>query len=121
VLTQHIGDIVLIYTRAVLDGFAICMTGPGSEGGKKLCYVKFGAARGGKGAGERFDRLLDAIDDFARARETDVEAGVNLARRDAFARMRSHGFKAMGQGVAMHRPDGNGFNRPDVYALDDWR
>ena len=27
----------------------------GSEGGEKTCYVKFGAARGGAGAGDRFD------------------------------------------------------------------
>jgi hypothetical protein len=26
-----------------------------------------------------------------------------------------------GQGVAMQRPNAEGFNRPDVYVIDDWR
>src|SRR5258708_39486890 len=59
VLAQHTGDVVLTYPRATLDAFAVCLHGPGSEGGEKTCYVKFGATRGGAGAGERFDTLLD--------------------------------------------------------------
>ncbi|HTZ59322.1 MAG TPA: GNAT family N-acetyltransferase [Acidobacteriaceae bacterium] len=121
VLAQGVGDVVMIDSRSKLDGFAVCMTGPGSEGGAKTCYVKFGAARGGNGADARFDRLLDAIDGFAVSRETEVEAGVNLARRDAYAQMRARGYKASTQGVAMHRPHGEGFNRADVFAMDDWR
>ena len=120
-LAQGVGDVVMIASRSKLDGFAVCMTGPGSEGGVKTCYVKFGVARGGDGGDARFDRLLDAIDRFAVSRGASVEAGVNLARRAAWARMRAHGYQAMTQGVAMHRPHGDGFNRPDVYAMDDWR
>jgi GNAT superfamily N-acetyltransferase len=120
-LTQGAGDVVLAYTRSTLDAFALCLTGPGSEGGAKLCYVKFGAARTGDGAGARFDRLLDAVDEFALARGIEVEAGVSLARRDAFTRMRGHGFRTMMQGVALHRPHGHAFNRADVYVMDDWR
>ena len=120
-LAQSVGDVVIIDSRSKLDGFAVCMTGPGSEGGAKTCYVKFGVVRGGEGAAARFDRLLDAIDGFAVSRRADVEAGVNLARRDAYARMRAHGYRALTQGVAMHRPPGDGFNRADVYAIDDWR
>jgi hypothetical protein len=121
VLGQGVGEVVMIDSRAKLDGFAVCMTGSGSEGGAKTCYVKFGMVRGGNAADARFDRLLDAIDGFAVSRGTDVEAGVNLARRNTYARMRTHGYKAMTQGVAMHRPHGDGFNRADVYAMDDWR
>src|SRR5258708_37507919 len=55
VLAQRTGDVVLTYTRGVLDAFAVCLNGPGSEGGETTCYVKFGAASGGAGAGERFD------------------------------------------------------------------
>ena len=44
VLKQRAGDVVLTQTRGALDGFAVCLTGPGSEGGEKLCYIKFGAA-----------------------------------------------------------------------------
>ncbi len=121
VLGQAVGEVVMIDSRSKLDGFAVCMTGPGSEGGVKTCYVKFGMVRGGNAADARFDRLLDAIDGFAVSRGADVEAGVNLARRNAYAQMRTHGYKATTQGVAMHRPHGDGFNRADVYAMDDWR
>src|SRR5208283_3104140 len=68
VLAQRTGDVVLTYSRGVPDAFAVCLNGPGSEGGETLCFVKFGAARGGAGAGERFDKLLDACDGFAAAR-----------------------------------------------------
>jgi GNAT superfamily N-acetyltransferase len=121
VLAQRTGDIVLTYTRDVLDGFAVCLNGPGSEGGEKTCYVKFGAARSGKGAGERFENLLEACDEFAFSRGAAIEAGVNLAREDAFRRMRSHGYRVAAQGVAMQRPHSVGFNRADAYVIDDWR
>jgi GNAT superfamily N-acetyltransferase len=121
VLTQRTGDIVLTHTRGVLDAFAVCLNGPGSEGGGKNCYVKFGAARGGAGAGERFDKLLEACDAFAASRGVTVEAGVNLAREDAYRRMRAHGYRVMTQGVAMQRPHAEGFNRADAYVIDDWR
>lgn len=120
-LAQHTGDVVLTYTRGVLDSFAVCLNGPGSEGGEKICYVKFGAARGGAGAGERFDRLLDACEEFAFSRQATLEAGMNLAREDAYRRMRSRGFRVAMQGVAMQRPHVAGFNRADAYVIDDWR
>jgi GNAT superfamily N-acetyltransferase len=121
VLAQRTGDVVLTYSRGVLDGFAVCMNGPGSEGGEKTCYIKFGAARSGTGADERFDKLLDACDAFAQLRGATVEAGVNLAREDAFRRMRAHGYRVAMQGVAMQRPHIDGFNRSSVYVVDDWR
>jgi hypothetical protein len=121
VLAQRAGDVVLTYTRGALDAFAVCLNGPGSEGGEKICYVKFGAARGSVGAGERFDRLLEACDAFAFSRGATIEAGVNLAREDAYRRMRSHGYRATVQGVAMQRPHAEGFNRADAYVIDDWR
>jgi hypothetical protein len=120
-LAQRTGDVVLRYTGSVLDGFAVCLNGPGSEGGEKTCYVKFGAARGGSGAGERFDRLLAACEGFASSRRATIEAGVNLAREDAYRRMRSRGYRVAAQGVAMQRPHADGFNRADAYVIDDWR
>ena len=121
VLAQRTGDVVLTYTRNALDAFAVCLNGPGSEGGEKTCYVKFGAARGGVGAGERFDKLLDACDSFAAARGATVEAGVNMAREDAYRRMRAHGYRVAMQGIAMQSPHADGFNRADAYVIDDWR
>jgi GNAT superfamily N-acetyltransferase len=122
VLAQRTGDVVLTATKGgVLNAFAVCLNGPGSEGGGKTCYIKFGAARGGADAGERFDKLLDACDAFAASRGATLEAGVNLAREDACRRMRAHGYRAVTNGVAMQRPHGEGFNRADAYVIDDWR
>jgi GNAT superfamily N-acetyltransferase len=121
VLKRKMGEVVLVYTRKTLDGFAICLHGPGSEGGTKICYIKFAAARGGAEAGERFGRLLDACDEFALARGASLEAGMNLAHEDAYRRMRSHGYRAFGQGVSMQRPHVAGHNRADAYVIDDWR
>jgi GNAT superfamily N-acetyltransferase len=117
VLQQRIGDVVLTYTRKTLDGFAVCHSGPGSEGGAKVCYVKFAAALGGDG----FTRLLEAIDAYGGSRGVSIEAGVNLAREDACKRMRAHGYRTTMQGVAMHRPHAAGFNHADAYVIDDWR
>lgn len=121
VLKLRVGDVVLVYTRNALDGFAVCMNGPGSEGGEKICYIKFAAARSGPGAGDRFDRLLEACDAFATSRGAALEGGVSLAREDAFRRMRSHGWQVKVQGVAMLRPHLPAHNRPDAYVIDDWR
>ena len=121
VLKLSIGEVVLTFTRDTLDGFAVCMHGPGSEGGEKLCFVKFAAARSGTGAGERFSRLLAAVDAFAASHGISIEAGVNLAREDAYRRMRAHGYRIAMNVVAMQRPHTAGFNRPDVYVMDDWR
>lgn len=119
VLARKAGDVVLTYTRGVLNGFAVCLNGPGSEGGEKTCYVKFGAARGG--VPERFDRLLEACEAFAASRGAVLEAGVNLAREDAYRRMRARGYRVAMLGVAMQHPHANGFNRADAYVIDDWR
>jgi GNAT superfamily N-acetyltransferase len=121
VLAQRTGDVVLTYTRRVLDGFAVCLNGPGSEGGEKVCYLKFAAVRGGPGAGERLDKLLAACESFAASRGASIEAGVNLAREHAYQRMRARGYRVAVQGVAMQRPHVEGFCRADAYVLDDWR
>jgi GNAT superfamily N-acetyltransferase len=120
-LAQRTGEVVLTYTRGTLDAFAVSLNGPGSEGGAMTCYVKFGAARGGAGASERFDRLLDGCEAFAFSRGATVEAGVNLAREGAYRRMRARGYRVATQGVAMHRPHAEGFSRADVWVIDDWR
>ena len=48
-----------------LEGMAVCHRGAGSEAGGDRCYVKFAAVLPGDGAGERFERLLDACEAFA--------------------------------------------------------
>ncbi len=117
VVAQRTGEVLLLGGRSTLEAFAVCMHGPGSEGGEKICYVKFGAAS----SGERFEGLLDAIDALALARGAEVEAGVSTACADAFERMRSRGYLPAGLGVAMQRPHGEGFNRSGAYVMGDWR
>jgi hypothetical protein len=69
-----IGETILVHDGGVLQAFAVCRTGAGTEGGSQLCYVKFGAARDGTS----FDRLLDACEAFAASRGLPLEAGVPM-------------------------------------------
>jgi GNAT superfamily N-acetyltransferase len=123
VAEQKLGETILIFDNSQLAAFAVCHTGPGSEAGSGVCYVKFAAVHPGAHASENFDRLLHAVEDFARIRgAAKVTAGVNLARREAFQHMFARGFRTSMQGVAMETGEaGSGYNRAGVYILDDWR
>ena len=119
---QRLGETVLVGQGGRLDGFAVCHCGPGTEAGGGTCFVKFGAARPGPGAGAAFERLLDACEGLAATRGLGrLMAGVNTARREAYRGMLARGFRADLVGVAMERPDEPGYNRADVYVVDDWR
>jgi GNAT superfamily N-acetyltransferase len=121
VATQRLGETLLVRDGSRLDGVAVCHVGAGSEGGSGVCYVKFAASRGGSGAGDRFERLLDAIESYAASRGARVSAGVNLGREDAYRRLIARGYRTAIQAVSMHRPNVAATDRPDVYVLDDWR
>jgi GNAT superfamily N-acetyltransferase len=120
---QSLGDTILVWDGGKLAAFAVCHSGAGSEAGSGVCYVKFAAVRPGRRAGEAFERLLDAVEAYARtAKAPKVTAGVNLARREAFQAMIARGFRTEMQGVAMETGDStSGYNRAGVYILDDWR
>ena len=119
---QKIGDTVLLLEDARLVGLAICHCGAGSEAGPDTCYVKFGAVRLGTDAATRFDQLISACEELAGERGLSrLSAGVNTGRIEAYQRMLERGFRTDFQGVAMHRPNEQGYNRPGVYAMDDWR
>jgi hypothetical protein len=120
-LAQRIGEVILNRGRGALESFAICHHGPGSEGGSKLCYLKFAAVRGGRQADLRFERLLQSIDAFALAIGVPIEAGVSFACREAAKQMEAHGYRAFAQGVTMFRPHGFGLFRPGAYLLGDCR
>jgi GNAT superfamily N-acetyltransferase len=123
VAAQKLGETILVFDNSHLAAFAVCHTGPGSEAGSGICYVKFAAARPSPHTAGDFARLLDAVEDFARSKGTaKITAGVNLARREAFQQMFSRGFRTSMQGVAMETGDADsGYNRAGVYILDDWR
>lgn len=116
-----LGDVVVPAGRST-EGFAVCHAGPNTEAGTGTCYVKFAAARPGPSARRNFREVLRAIEGYARERELKtIEAGVNMARKGAYEELMAAGFKSEFSGVAMQRPEGPGFNRPDVFVLDDWR
>ena len=123
VAAQGLGDTLLLWDGpSRLAGFAVCHWGPASEAGEGTLYIKFGAARPGPGAGDRFAALLDAAAVLAhQAGMPAVLAGINLSHEDAWRRMKAHGYRPAFQGVAMHRGNEPGYCRPDIYAIDDWR
>jgi hypothetical protein len=120
--TQKLGDTILIRNQGGVAGLAVCHCGPGTEAGSGTCYIKFGAVRSGTSAPTLFGQLLDACEDFAAARGLQkMDAGVNMARYEAYRIMVERGFRTFLQGVAMQRPNEEAFNRPGVYVVDDWR
>jgi hypothetical protein len=113
------GDIVLLDGSGA-GGFAICHIGAGSEASSGNAFVKFAAVR--PNAPDDFVRLLDCCDALAaKAGATRISAGVNVGRAKAYRLMQSHGYRTGLVGVAMLRPGGIGYNRPDAFVVDDWR
>lgn len=122
VAAQSLGETVLAWNGSRLLGFAVCHCGPGTEAGSGNCYVKFAAAAPGHDGGDAFDRVLDACEAMAARRGLSrIAGGMNLAREEAYRRMLARGFRVMRQGVAMHRPNEPGYNRPGIFVVDDWR
>ena len=122
VADQGLGETVLLWDDASLAGVAVCHYGAGTEAGSGTCYIKFGAARPGPGAEDAFFRLLDAVEILSATRGlARLAAGVNTARHEAYRGMLARGFRTDIQGVAMHRPNSDGYSRPGIFAIDDWR
>lgn len=122
VATQELGDTILLWDDIRVVGLAVCHSGPGTETGSGACYIKFGAVRPGSTAGQDFNRLLDACEEWALTKTLSrLVAGVNTARHEAYQEMLARGFRTNMQGVAMSRPNEAGYNRPGVYLIDDWR
>jgi GNAT superfamily N-acetyltransferase len=119
---QKLGDTVLTWDSGMLAGFAVCHVGARTEAGSGKCYIKFGAVQSGQDAALHFRRLLDACREFASSQGANtLVAGVNLARVDAYREMLQAGFRTNAQGVAMERDGVVGYNRTDVFVMDDWR
>jgi GNAT superfamily N-acetyltransferase len=122
VAAQDLGDTILLRDDAGVAAFAVCHCGPATEAGGGTCYVKFGAARPGEGAGDRLEQLLDAVETYAAAEgAVRLVAGVSAAREDACRRLVARGFRTTLQGIGMQRPNAPGHARADVHVLDDWR
>lgn len=122
-LAAHgLGETLLIERGGRLDALALCHFGPGSEASEGQLYVKFAAARGGKNAHRRFQRLLAACEAHAALRgAAQIVAGTNTGRAEAYEIMQRAGFRTVMNAVAMTRPATDGYNRPEIFAIDDWR
>ncbi|TQK42457.1 putative N-acetyltransferase YhbS [Streptomyces sp. SLBN-118] len=120
---QGIGDTILLEgADSGLDGLAVCHCGAGSEAGEDVCFVKFGAVRPGPDAADRFERLLNACEQLATEKGLgQLDAGMSLARQDAYRRMVDRGYRTWLQGVTMHKPNEPGYSHTDAYVIDDWR
>lgn len=119
---QALGDTVLLWDDSTLVGVAICHCGPGSEAGTDTCYIKFGAVRPSPGAEAFFLQLLDGVETLADSRGLSrVVAGVSTSRHEAYGALLARDFRTELQGVAMHRPNTDGYSRPGVFVIDDWR
>jgi len=122
VADQHLGETVLQWGDNGLSGFAVCHTGAGTEAGSGACYVKFAAARPGPTAAENFVHLVEACEQMAADENLSrIVAGVNTSRSEAYRKLLGAGFRTDFQGVAMESPNEPGYNRPDVFVIDDWR
>jgi len=117
---QNLGETLLLVRDGAIAGFALCHLGKGSEAGSGALFVKFACVR--PGAAADFAALLDACETLAAQRGVRrIIAGVNMAREAAYRIMLARGYRAEIVGVAMLRPNQPGWNRPEIYALDDWR
>ena len=122
VANQKLGDTILLWKASKLAGLAVCHLGAGTEAGSDVCYVKFGAARPGQMTQHDFGRLLDACEQFAASQNLSrLAAGANTARHEAYRQMLTRGFRTNLLGVAMEKPNDAGYNRPDIFLVDDWR
>ncbi|HEX2231084.1 MAG TPA: hypothetical protein VHG34_02750, partial [Nitrososphaeraceae archaeon] len=96
--------------------------GPNTEAGIGTCYIKFGAVRPGSNSAKIFDSLLHTCEQYAHLQNAvRLVGGINTGRHNAYRRMIGLGFRTDMQGVAMHRPNELGYNREEVYLIDDWR
>jgi GNAT superfamily N-acetyltransferase len=133
---QGLGDTLLLWDRNDDDsllqqhaikkrrllGLAVCHCGAGSEAGSNTCYIKVGAVQLGHDAGKFFIHLLNICEELAREKGMSrLVAGVNTGRIEAYRKMMEYGFRTDMQGVVMHRNNEPGYNRFDVYFIDDWR
>jgi hypothetical protein len=119
---QKLGDTVMLWDGDALTGFAVCHCGSGTEAGNETCYVKFATAGKGPKAGDSFDELLSACEQYARTRGMkDVLAGVNTGCHDAYQRMIAAGFRTEFVGVLMLNPNLPAFDNPDSYVICDLR
>ena len=113
---------MLLRNGSHVDAVATCHIGKGSEAGSGSCYIKFGAVRPDHEAAPTFEKLFDACERVAAASgANELEAGVNTERHAAYRAMLARGFRTFLTGVSMQNGNDRGYNRQDLFLIDDWR
>jgi GNAT superfamily N-acetyltransferase len=122
-LARHaIGETLLLSSGGELDAMALCHHGTESEASDGQMFVKFAAARGGRKGARRFRDLLAACEALAARRGAALlVAGTSSGRSEAYDAMHAAGFRTIMNGIAMMRPVTDGYNRPGIFVIDDWR
>ena len=119
---QGTGETVLSREGSSVAGLAVCHTGAGSEAGSGRASVKFAAVRPGAGGAVRLGRLLEGVEAWAASAGAGVVvAGTGSGRVGAWEMLRGAGYRPFLQGVSMHQDRHPGYDREDVFVLDDWR
>ena len=119
---RALGDTLLLGGAGELSAFACCHQGAMTEAGSAQALVKFAVVRDAPGRAAVFADLLAACEGFAVIRGvTRLIAGTNTGRAECYRAMIDAGFRTWMNGIAMLRPEGNGYNRAGVFAIDDWR
>lgn len=73
-------------------------------------------------AEDTFERLLSVCEAFASEQGLSrLVAGANTGRQHAYMKMLTNDFRIDMLGFAMQKGNDVGYNRPDVYIIDDWR
>jgi GNAT superfamily N-acetyltransferase len=122
VAEQRLGETVLLWNRDELAGLAVCHCGAGTEAGSGVCYIKFAAVHPVLTGHLEFRLLLAACEQLAaQCGLGKLSGGVNTARQEAWTAMLDGGWRGKMVGVAMHRPNEPGYNRPGIFLIDDWR
>jgi len=119
---QKLGETIVLKEDGAIEAMAISHIGPNTEAGSGTCYIKFGAVRPGPNSEKIFDSLLHTCEEYAYLQSAvRLVGGVNTGRHNAYRRMIELGFRTDMQGIAMQRPNELGYNRSEVYLIDDWR
>ncbi len=116
------GETVLLGDPARPRGVAVCQVGADTEAGAGNCFIRFGGVAPGASAGADFEELLDACLAYARGRGlTHVGGGFNTGRTGAWGAAVRRRWRPHTLGIAMYRPDSNGYDSEQTWVIEDAR
>jgi GNAT superfamily N-acetyltransferase len=118
VAQRSLGDTLFIWNDRKLIGLAICHYGLGSEAARGSCYLKLGAAN----SAGAFEQLIEECENLtAILGLSSLVAGVDTACVNAYRLLIARKFCRSALSVSMHKPNREGYSRPDVYVIEDRR